>query len=60
MDRRRTQPVAPLMGDFSHYDGGFCYADVGPSSFFLAYPDHGMVCSFSEWYLKELSAAPAS
>ena len=40
------QPVAPLMGDFSDYDGGFCYADVGPASFFLAYPDHGVVYLF--------------
>jgi Rieske 2Fe-2S family protein len=40
------QPVAPLMGEFSDYDGGFCYADVGPASFFLAYPDHGMVYLF--------------
>jgi len=39
-------PVAPLMGDFSDYDGGFCYADVGPASFFLAYPDHGMMYLF--------------
>ena len=40
------QGVAPLMGDFSDYDGGFCYADIGPASFFLAYPDHGMVYLF--------------
>ena len=40
------QPVAPLMGDFSDYDGGFCYADVGPASFFLAYPDHGLLYLF--------------
>lgn len=40
------QPVAPLMGDFTDYDGGFCYADVGPSSFFLAYADHGMMYLF--------------
>jgi phenylpropionate dioxygenase-like ring-hydroxylating dioxygenase large terminal subunit len=40
------QPVAPLMGEFSEYDGGFCYADVGPASFFLAYPDHGMMYLF--------------
>jgi len=38
--------VAPLMGKFSEYDGGFCYADVGPASFFLAYPDHGMMYLF--------------
>ena len=40
------RPVAPLMGDFSDYDGGFTYADVGPSSFFLAYPDHGLLYLF--------------
>jgi phenylpropionate dioxygenase-like ring-hydroxylating dioxygenase large terminal subunit len=40
------QPVAPLMGEFSSYDGGFCYADVGPASFFLAYPDHGLLYLF--------------
>lgn len=39
-------PVAPLMGDFTDYDGGFCYADVGPASFFLAYPDHGLMYLF--------------
>ncbi len=39
-------PVAPLMGDFSDYDGGFTYVEVGPSSFFLAYPDHGMMYLF--------------
>ena len=39
-------PVAPLMGDFSDYDGGFTYFDVGPASFFLAYPDHGVVYLF--------------
>lgn len=38
--------VAPLMGDFSDYDGGMCYVEVGPASFYLAYPDHGMVYLF--------------
>jgi Rieske 2Fe-2S family protein len=38
--------VAPLMGDFTAYDGGFSYADVGPASFYLAYPDHGMMYLF--------------
>jgi Rieske 2Fe-2S family protein len=38
--------VAPLMGDFTAYDGGFTYADAGPASFFLAYPDHGMMYLF--------------
>lgn len=40
------QAVAPLMGRFTEYDGGFSYADVGPASFFLAYPDHGMMYLF--------------
>ena len=40
-------PVAPLMGDFKDYHDGFMtYVDVGPSSFFLAYPDHGMMYLF--------------
>jgi phenylpropionate dioxygenase-like ring-hydroxylating dioxygenase large terminal subunit len=40
------QPVAPLMGDFTDYDGGFLYVEVGPASFFLAYPDHGVIYRF--------------
>ncbi len=40
------QAVAPLKGDFTDYDGGFTYFGVGPSSFFLAYPDHGMMYLF--------------
>jgi len=40
------QAVAPLMGDFSDYDGGFTYVDVGPSSTFLAYPDYGVMYLF--------------
>jgi Rieske 2Fe-2S family protein len=40
------RPLAPLMGDFSDYDGGFTYVDVGPASFYLAYPDHGVVYLF--------------
>ena len=39
-------PVAPLMGAFKNYDGGFCYVEIGPASFYLAYPDHGMVYLF--------------
>ncbi len=38
--------LAPLMGDFEDYDGGFTYVDVGPASFFLAYPDHGVIYLF--------------
>ena len=40
------RPVAPLMGDFSDYDGGFTYLEVGPTSYFLAYPDHGVMYLF--------------
>jgi Rieske 2Fe-2S family protein len=40
------RPLAPLMGDFQDYDGGFTYVEVGPSSFFLAYPDHGVMYLF--------------
>jgi Rieske 2Fe-2S family protein len=40
------QALAPLMGDFEAYDGGFTYLDVGPASFFLAYPDHGLIYLF--------------
>ncbi len=40
------KPVAPLMGDFEDYDGGFSYVEVGPASFFLAYPDHGVMYLF--------------
>jgi phenylpropionate dioxygenase-like ring-hydroxylating dioxygenase large terminal subunit len=39
-------PVSPLMGDFTEYDHGFTYIDVGPASFFLAYPDHGIMYLF--------------
>jgi Rieske 2Fe-2S family protein len=39
-------PLAPLMGDFTDYDGGFTYVEVGPASFFLAYPDHGLMYLF--------------
>ena len=40
------QAVAPLMGDFTDYDGGFSYMEFGPASFFLAYPDHGVMYLF--------------
>ncbi len=40
------QRVAPLMGDFTDYDGGFSYVDVGPASAFLAYPDYGVLYLF--------------
>ncbi len=38
--------VAPLMGAFTAYDGGVTSAHVGPASFLLAYPDHGVIYRF--------------
>jgi phenylpropionate dioxygenase-like ring-hydroxylating dioxygenase large terminal subunit len=40
------QAVAPLMGAFKGYDGGSTFIHVGPASFFLAYPDHGIIYRF--------------
>jgi phenylpropionate dioxygenase-like ring-hydroxylating dioxygenase large terminal subunit len=40
------QAVAPLMGAFKGYDGGSTFIHVGPASFFLAYPDHGLIYRF--------------
>jgi len=40
------QPLAPLMGQFSDYDGGMTFFDVGLTSNFLAYPDHGLIYRF--------------
>jgi phenylpropionate dioxygenase-like ring-hydroxylating dioxygenase large terminal subunit len=40
------KPVAPLMGRFTDYDGGATFIHVGPASFFLAYPDHGLIYRF--------------
>jgi Rieske 2Fe-2S family protein len=37
------QPVAPLMGQFTDYDGGVTSIHFAPSSFFIAYPDHGVL-----------------
>ncbi len=41
------RPVAPLMGGFRDYDGGATFIHVGPASFFLAYPDHGLIYRFA-------------
>jgi Rieske 2Fe-2S family protein len=44
---QQGDPLAPLMGDFTDYCAGFfTYVEVGPSSFFLAYPDHGVIYRF--------------
>ncbi len=40
-------PLAPLMGRFTDYDGGVTFFDVGVTSNFLAYPDHGLIYRFS-------------
>jgi phenylpropionate dioxygenase-like ring-hydroxylating dioxygenase large terminal subunit len=40
------EPVAPLMGKFSDYDGGVTSTHFLPSSFFIAYPDHGVFYRF--------------
>jgi len=39
-------PVAPLMGRFTDYDGGVTSTHFAPSSFFVAYPDHGVIYRF--------------
>ncbi|SED76028.1 Rieske 2Fe-2S family protein [Rhizobiales bacterium GAS191] len=39
-------PVAPLMGAFTDYDGGVTSAHFAPSSFFIAYSDHGVLYRF--------------
>lgn len=38
--------LAPLMGRFTDYDGGVTFFDVGLTSDFLAYPDHGLIYRF--------------
>lgn len=43
---RDGKPVAPLMGRFSDYDGGVTSTHFAPSSFFIAYPDHGVLYRF--------------
>ncbi|SEF02425.1 Rieske 2Fe-2S family protein [Rhizobiales bacterium GAS188] len=40
------RPVAPLMGAFTDYDGGVTSTHFAPSSFFIAYPDHGVLYRF--------------
>ena len=38
--------LAPLMGEFTDYDGGVTFFDLGMTSDFLAYPDHGLIYRF--------------
>jgi phenylpropionate dioxygenase-like ring-hydroxylating dioxygenase large terminal subunit len=40
------RPLAPLMGQFPEFDGGVTFFDVGLTSNFLAYPDHGLIYRF--------------
>ncbi|MEO6301197.1 MAG: aromatic ring-hydroxylating dioxygenase subunit alpha [Paracoccaceae bacterium] len=40
------QPVAPLMGRFTEFDGGVTSVHLGGTSFLVAYPDHGMIYRF--------------
>jgi phenylpropionate dioxygenase-like ring-hydroxylating dioxygenase large terminal subunit len=40
------RPVAPLMGAFTDYDGGVTSVHFAPSSFFIAYSDHGVLYRF--------------
>jgi len=40
------RPVAPLMGEFTDYDGGVTSTHFAPSSFFIAYADHGVIYRF--------------
>ena len=40
------EPVAPLMGAFTDFDGGVTSTHFAPSSFFIAYPDHGVIYRF--------------
>ena len=40
------QPLAPLMGEFSGFDGGVTFFDVGLTNHFLAYADHGLIYRF--------------
>jgi phenylpropionate dioxygenase-like ring-hydroxylating dioxygenase large terminal subunit len=40
------EAVAPLMGAFTDYDGGVTTTHFPPSSFFISYPDHGVLYRF--------------
>ncbi len=39
-------PVAPLMGQFTDYDGGITSLHFGGLSYMAAYPDHGVIYRF--------------
>ncbi len=38
--------AAPLMGDFTDYDGGLTSSHFGPASFLVGYADHGVIYRF--------------
>jgi Rieske 2Fe-2S family protein len=40
------RPLAPLMGEFTSFDGGVTFFDVGLTNHFLAYADHGVIYRF--------------
>ena len=44
---RDGQPVAPLLGNFTDYDGGASDFTIGPFSFMLAYSDHVVAYVFT-------------
>jgi len=44
---RDGKGVSPLMGRFAAYDGVATFFHIGPASYFLAYPDHGMTYRFT-------------
>lgn len=39
-------PLSMLMGRFSEFDGGVTSVHLGGTSFFICYPDHGMIYRF--------------
>jgi phenylpropionate dioxygenase-like ring-hydroxylating dioxygenase large terminal subunit len=39
-------PLAPLMGQFTAYDGGVTSIHLGGLTFLVCYPDHGMIYRF--------------
>ncbi len=41
------KPVAPLMGDFREFDGGWTYASFNPTNFCFAFSDHGLIPRFT-------------
>ena len=43
---RSGEPLAPLLGDISGYDGGTADMHIGPLTFYLAYCDHVVVYHF--------------